>query len=291
MRRALFQIHLWTGLGVGLYILVISISGSLIVFRREFDRLLCPNIIMVPAAGARLSDAELIARARRAYPNSNYSRYSQIEIRGAREPGAAVELWFTGGTLRVERLFDPYSGKLLGDAVACEPRGVTWLADLHDYLVEGRTGLWVNGMGAIATVLMCASGAILWWPGRRRWWRSIVIQRAARGRRFIAQLHSVMGFWVFALLLFWGITGIYFAFPAPFNALVDVFTVQGAETPASLWLEGALEWVARAHFGRSFGLGVKATWAVLGLVPGALFVTGLLMWWGRVLRPARPQGA
>ena len=27
-RRALFQIHLWTGIGVGLYMLMISITGS-----------------------------------------------------------------------------------------------------------------------------------------------------------------------------------------------------------------------------------------------------------------------
>ena len=38
-RRALFQIHLWTGIGVGLYILMISVTGSAIVFRREITRL------------------------------------------------------------------------------------------------------------------------------------------------------------------------------------------------------------------------------------------------------------
>jgi hypothetical protein len=35
LRRALFQIHLWTGVGVGLYVLAISISGSASVFRNE----------------------------------------------------------------------------------------------------------------------------------------------------------------------------------------------------------------------------------------------------------------
>ncbi len=35
VRKALFQIHLWTGVGVGLYVLLISISGSAIVFRNE----------------------------------------------------------------------------------------------------------------------------------------------------------------------------------------------------------------------------------------------------------------
>ncbi len=34
-RRALFQIHLWTGVGLGLYILAISISGSILVFPQD----------------------------------------------------------------------------------------------------------------------------------------------------------------------------------------------------------------------------------------------------------------
>ena len=35
LRKALFQIHLWTGIGIGLYILMISVTVSILVFRRE----------------------------------------------------------------------------------------------------------------------------------------------------------------------------------------------------------------------------------------------------------------
>ena len=34
VRKAILQVHLWVGIGVGLYILLISISGSAIVYRR-----------------------------------------------------------------------------------------------------------------------------------------------------------------------------------------------------------------------------------------------------------------
>ena len=34
-RKALFRIHRWTGIGAGLYILMMSSSGSLIVYRDE----------------------------------------------------------------------------------------------------------------------------------------------------------------------------------------------------------------------------------------------------------------
>src|SRR5581483_9237256 len=35
LRRALFQIHLWSGIGVGLYVLLISVTGSVLVYRNE----------------------------------------------------------------------------------------------------------------------------------------------------------------------------------------------------------------------------------------------------------------
>jgi uncharacterized iron-regulated membrane protein len=38
------------------------------------------------------------------------------------------------------------------------------------------------------------------------------------------------------------------------------------------------------HFGNFGGPFVKILWALLGLTPPLLFVTGALMWWNRVLR-------
>jgi uncharacterized iron-regulated membrane protein len=282
VRRALFQIHLWIGIGIGLYILVICVSGSLIVFRRELDRALCPRVIMVPNLGRRLTDAQLEAKARAAYPRLDYK---QVQIQTARAPGMAVEVWFVGGTFRIERLFNPYTGANLNDTVACEPRFVTWIADLHDNLTRGRFGLRLNGVGAILVVVMGLSGLVLWWPGRRRWRHSITLHRNVNGRRFIRELHSVAGIWLFLLIILWTVTGIYFAFPAPFNALTEAFTAHGLETTASLRVEDAISWLVRLHFGRSFGVWIEVAWALLGLVPCGLLITGLLMWWHRVVRP------
>ena len=36
LRKILFQIHLWTGIGVGLYVVAICVTGSMLVFRQEF---------------------------------------------------------------------------------------------------------------------------------------------------------------------------------------------------------------------------------------------------------------
>ena len=43
LRRALFQVHLWSGLGIGLYVIVISISGSILVYRSELRQTFEPQ--------------------------------------------------------------------------------------------------------------------------------------------------------------------------------------------------------------------------------------------------------
>jgi len=43
-------------------------------------------------------------------------------------------------------------------------------------------------------------------------------------------------------------------------------------------------WVAPLHVGAFGGPGVRIAWLVLGLSPLLLFVTGLIMWWTRVVR-------
>jgi uncharacterized iron-regulated membrane protein len=48
--------------------------------------------------------------------------------------------------------------------------------------------------------------------------------------------------------------------------------------------------MAQAHFGRFGGLGVKLIWTFFGVLPIVLVVTGILMWWYRVLRPLVRRG-
>ena len=43
LRRVMFQVHLWTGIGLGLYVLVICVSGSVLVYRNELYRTSRPN--------------------------------------------------------------------------------------------------------------------------------------------------------------------------------------------------------------------------------------------------------
>jgi uncharacterized iron-regulated membrane protein len=94
VRRALFQVHLWCGVGLSLYILAICVSGSAVVFRRELDRVLCPATLTVPVGTHRLTTAELASKAHAVYPRFDPGH---IDVHGAKAPNAPAEIVLSGG--------------------------------------------------------------------------------------------------------------------------------------------------------------------------------------------------
>jgi uncharacterized iron-regulated membrane protein len=186
---------------------------------------------------------------------------------------------------RLQRLFNPYTGADLGDPLRFGFRFVLWLADLHDNLLLAQTGRLINAAGGILTMLLVLTGAIIWWPGIDTWRRSLSFRWKTNPKGFNWTLHSALGFWTFAFLFMWAITGIYLSIPTTFNAAVDFLEPLHASSRSLRFGDKLLYWLAQAHFGRFAGIPVKIIWTVIGLAPAALFVTGMLMWWKRVLKP------
>jgi len=284
IRKATFQIHLWTGIAAGLYILIVSVSGSAVVFRRELMRSLAnrPEVSAHDATTHRLDEGELAAAAARAFPD-----YHVTKVWRGRNGERPVDIWMTRGTDQLKHLFDPYTGADLGESIPRGVRVLDWLVSLHDDLLGGFTGRAVNGVGAIVLVLLCLTGAAIWWPGTASWRRSLGVQWRAGWKRVNWDLHSAIGFWAFLFVFMWAVSGVYLVFPHPFMAVVDFLEPLDPSSLTPRRGDLALEWLAKLHFGRFAGIRTKAIWAFLGLVPPVLFVTGALMWWNRVVRPAK----
>jgi uncharacterized iron-regulated membrane protein len=314
LRRALFQIHLWTGIGTGLYVLLISVTGSAIVFRNEIYQSAGAGARTVQVRGAKLPVEDLKKIIRQKYPDNSLSFIFE-----GKQPTTATEVWMEHGKERVQRLFDPYTGADLGDSVPQAIRVAAWLAKLHTDLLYGDTGRKVNGIGAILLTLLCVSGFVVWWPGVASWRRNLAIDFRSNWKRLNWDLHSAIGFWSFTLIFMWAITGIYLAFPLPFQKIINhyspliqyalpedvtlaaptaVVLAQPAQ-PQSFKGKGGrrqpirrsagdnfIRWIYYLHFGNFAGWKTKALWVGLGLLPVVLFVTGAIMWWNRVLSPA-----
>ena len=66
LRKAIFQVHLWSGVGLGIYIFVISLTGSVLVYRNELYITFAPQPVIVEGSGAALSADALERPPRRA---------------------------------------------------------------------------------------------------------------------------------------------------------------------------------------------------------------------------------
>jgi uncharacterized iron-regulated membrane protein len=154
----------------------------------------------------------------------------------------------------------------------------TWverLVKLHTDLLAGSTGRTVNGIGALCLLLLCLTGAFIWWPGVPNWRRSLTVNWTAHFARINWDVHSALGFWCFGFLVVWAATGVYFAFPDWFNVLFLV-------DPNDKVTDRVLFALAQLHFGR-FGWISKVVWAVVGLVPAVLGFTGMFICCRRII--------
>lgn len=227
LRKAAFQVHMWSGVGVGLYVLLVSVTGSVLVYRNELYRATAPD------------------------------------------PGNPVPLgyWL-----------------------------VSKLLELHDDLLGGSTGRSINGIGALLVIVVAFTGIVVWWPGIKTWRRSLTVHRNTGWQRFTWHLHSMIGFWSFGFIVLFGLSGAYLGNPDWFQYLADLLDPPTDADAGTRMVDSAIYWLAYLHFGRINGIGIpcsgpglcdqttKLIWAVFGLAPAGMFVTGAVMWWNRVVR-------
>jgi uncharacterized iron-regulated membrane protein len=218
LRKILFQIHLWLGLTLALYAVVIGLTGSILVFRGDLQKITFPEFFSVERQGE--PDAPLVtilAELQHRYPGTTLSGLDYPT------PHRQTYLaYLTRGDQFITVFSHPVTAEVIGELP--KTSWITRLQDLHFDLLGGRTGRKISGIAAGCLIAMFASGLILWWPGLARWTRSLWIDTRAGWRRINWDLHSAAGFWTFAFLMMWAISGVEFAFPQPFRQAVNAFS-------------------------------------------------------------------
>ncbi len=291
LRKAVFQVHLWSGIGLGLYVFLISVTGSVLVYRNELYRAATRDPVMVTSSGPLLADEQLKAAAERAYPG-----YSITFLDPARRPDRAVSISLESKSRRKNRLFNPYTGEDLGNSVPPGIWTVSKLLELHDDLLGGPTGRSINGLCAIFLLVVALTGIVVWWPGIKTWRRSLTLPRNTSWTRFLWGLHSMVGFWSFAFILMFGVSGIYLGDPERFQDLADRIEPLTSANVRTRLSDQVIYWLAYLHVGRIDGIGlgcrgpgvcdqtVKLVWAIFGIAPAVMVFTGAMMWWHRVVQ-------
>lgn len=221
-RKVIFQIHLWIGLTVGLYIMLMSITGVLQVFYDEISLLLNPR---VQVGSKRLS---LSAIEKAAAETSPGSRATWIHL--ARDIDSPVEVILKNdnSSTKTVVLVNPYTGVVLGQKNGL----LLFLRDFHFNLLLGKNGKTLNGIGACFLLALAATGLIAWWTRAGSLLGKVTIDLKANWKRLSFDTHSAVGALALPVIFIWGTSALSFVFADQFKQVVKHVVPDGQSAAA-----------------------------------------------------------
>lgn len=224
LRRVLFQVHLWGSVLAGFYIVVVCVTGAVLVFGLDLERMAHPHLFTSGGQEQQTHPADVMESVRSSYPEW---RVSYLEAPTTARPTYLAEAVGAG---RVSAVFvDPAGAEVLGELP--QRTHVRTLQAIHSDLLFGASGRAANGVGAGVLLVLCISGMVIWWPGVSRLRRGLTIDLRRDWTRVIRDLHGAVGAWTVAFVLMWALTGIYFAFPSQFESAIDRISPIGVSQP------------------------------------------------------------
>lgn len=200
--RTLWRWHFYAGLLVLPFVAMLSITGSIYLFKPQIDRWEESGWRNLSTANAVTPNVQL-ASALRALPGARFNYYRLPEMTGdaaivrvalPRDAGMRDVVVSPGGT--VMAIVDP------------ETRITAFISRFHGSLLLGQAGRYVVEAAASWAIFLIISGLYLWWP-RGRGLAGVVWPRLNRRNHLLwRDLHAVTGFWVAGLALILLTTGL-----------------------------------------------------------------------------------
>ncbi|MGF1482527.1 MAG: PepSY-associated TM helix domain-containing protein [Cyanophyceae cyanobacterium] len=186
-QRWLFlKIHRFVGIIIGILLIIIGTTGSLLVFHNELEAAIHPQLITVVPEGERLSVDAITASVQQADPNA------QLEfILLPQQSEESVKVKVNSGDREIAAFVDPYTGAILGwwgfDNIFTH-----FLLKIRTSLLVGKIGKFIVGACGLLLLILCLTGLALW-TGKRRIMRAFKIRWNAPLRLLAYDFHQVSG--------------------------------------------------------------------------------------------------
>lgn len=228
LHRAVWRWHFYAGLLCLPFLILLSVTGSLYLFKDEIDRTLFAyrTVVTVPATPP-LSPERLIFIAADAVPEARPTTYASPEA-----PDRAAIVTMAGPTGKTLVYLDPYDGAVL-DRVGRDAEAMRVVRRLHSLSFFGPVANGLIEVVAGFTLILVVSGIYLWWP--RRQTGGVVSVRGNPSKRvWWRDLHAVTGFVAGAGLFFLAATGLPWSIVWG-DQLRAVSNRAGLGLPSALW--------------------------------------------------------
>ena len=217
LRPVLLVWHRWFGLLAALWLTVLALTGSAIVYYDELDRLLVPEQRVATPDGAPALLADIAAAATVAYPGT-YARFFDL----ANRPDETTRVFLadrpdspTPLAHETHVFVDPYTAEVVGArevgrVLLDRQHLMDVIYGLHVDLLLGHTAMWLLGLLGLLWAVDHVAGAVLALPRLAKWRRSFKVKWKASGYRRDYDLHRAVGLWLLPVTLVLALSGVYF---------------------------------------------------------------------------------
>ncbi|RSB47521.1 MULTISPECIES: PepSY domain-containing protein [Brevundimonas] len=202
--RAVWRWHFYAGVLVMPFLMLLTLTGGLYLFKDEIDHAVYRSMIQVPASAQQADPDQWLAAAARA----GEGRAANILIPARADQAVRVRVDRPDGAQRTV-FVDPHTAKVTG--VTAYGGATETIKKLHSLsLFGGPIGTALNILVEIVAgwaVILCATGLYLWWPRRRAGAVLKPSESDARRRPFWRDVHALTGFYVGGVVIFLAVTG------------------------------------------------------------------------------------
>ena len=215
------------------FLIVASLTGSLLAFYPELERLINPQFYSRQTTGDKLDLATLAERAEQQAPGIRVESVTMEANQGATLIGVSPDV--SGSDPGFNDLFmDPYTGSILdrrqfGAISDGWINFMSFVYQLHYALALGKFGIWVLGFCALIWTIDCFVGFYLSLPQRRksapsvsslssatkildwcrRWKPAWEVRRHSSKYKLNFDLHRASGLWLWPVLFIFAWSSVY----------------------------------------------------------------------------------
>lgn len=212
INQKIFRLHHWLGLFNGVWLLILGLSGALLVYYQEIDRMLNKEVLTVTPREHALPVDSLYKIVRAKQPNANGTNIihfpsDKTDCYSFRvyvsDGGKVITHWWDTYNIDI----DPYTGKILREGYYRDisKSFMHWLLNFHWSLNAGPPGLLMITVAGLLLFLNIITGIIIY---RKYFFKAMIFLAPVQWKNWrtgSSGLHRYIGVWslVFNVLIFY----------------------------------------------------------------------------------------
>lgn len=197
--RWLFRLHGISGLITGIFLILLGLSGSALVFMEELDHYANKQLFRVKETSSKISLDHIYHQITDKYPR--LSGIAWLNPQAAADEAYNFRLYLNDGKIHTYDLavltIDPYSGGIIreGRYDQWQSGFMQWLFQFHFSFHFGMPGTLLTAVFGITMLISMLTGILIY---RKQVWNVLCFKKSIRWhnkRMLSSDLHRIVGIW------------------------------------------------------------------------------------------------